>query len=268
MNLLILGSHGLIGKNLSNFLKNKKYNIIDFDIKMGNDYDLRTIKGKEKLEIIIQNIDYVFFLAYDVGGSKYLQNINNISEYIENNIKIMLNVFSIIKDKPFVFASTTMYNMYDIYGNLKSIGEHLTNNSKNGLVARFYSIYDKQDYNQKSYVISDIIYMAKHDKKIKLKSDGSERRQFLHADDCSCALYNTMINHKEIINKQKCVDIASFKWSSVKDVAEIVSKIYNCDIEYSNYNDSHTKENKPDELILKYWNPSISLKEGINKLIN
>ena len=86
MNVLILGSYGLIGKNLSNFLKNKKYNTIDFDIKMGNDYDLRTTKGKDKLESIIQNIDYVFFLAYDVGGSKYLQNINNISEYIENNI--------------------------------------------------------------------------------------------------------------------------------------------------------------------------------------
>ena len=44
-NILILGSSGQIGSHLVNFLKNKKYNVLKFDIKRNKQEDLRLSKN-------------------------------------------------------------------------------------------------------------------------------------------------------------------------------------------------------------------------------
>ena len=71
-NILILGSSGQIGSHLVNFLKNKKYNVLKFDIERNKKEDLRLSKNSILKNCIIKS-DYVFFLAFDVGGSRYLQ---------------------------------------------------------------------------------------------------------------------------------------------------------------------------------------------------
>ena len=54
---------------------------------------------------------------------------------------------------------------------------------------------NKEDYGEKSHVITDLIYKAKNFNKIKLLTNGLEKRQFLFVDECSEALYTIMINH-------------------------------------------------------------------------
>jgi dTDP-4-dehydrorhamnose reductase len=68
MNNLILGSEGFLGKRLCKFLEQKNQNVVRIDIKNSTSQDLR------KIQLPLNNIDRVYFLAWDVGGSKYLYN--------------------------------------------------------------------------------------------------------------------------------------------------------------------------------------------------
>ena len=267
-NILILGSSGLIGKNLCKFLKQKKHTVIQFDLDMGNNYDLSSKEGKKTLENIIQsqNIDYIYFLAFDVGGSKYLQGIN-IPNYIQNNIAIMENVFSVIGNIPFVFASTQMENIYHPYGTLKRLGEHYTTHF-NQISVRFWNVYGKESFGLKSHVITDIIYKAKTDNKITLLTNGNEERQFLHTSDCSEGLYKIMLNHHKIIKDTNIIHLTSYKWVKIIDIARIIANIYKCEIDYPEDNDKlQNIKNEPNNYFQKFWKPKISLLEGIKKCI-
>ena len=272
-NILIIGSRGVIGRNLYNYLRQEgmpKYLIYEFDVQIDKTQDLRTEIDIKNLKDIInnKNINYVFFLAFDVGGSKYLKNIIE-DIYIEDNLLIMKNVFSEIKNIPFIFASSQMENMYNSYGTLKRLGEHYTNHY-NQINVRFWNVYGKEHYDEKSHVITDIIYKAKHNNKITLLTNGKEERQFLHSDDCSIGLHTIMICHKEILKETNIIHLTNFKWTSILQVAQIVAKKYNCLIEYpeDKVDTLQIKQNQPSRYFLKYWKPTISLEEGINKLIN
>ena len=47
--------------------------------------------------ITAPNSDFIFFLAFDVGGSRYLKKYQNTFDFISNNMRIMENTFSILK---------------------------------------------------------------------------------------------------------------------------------------------------------------------------
>ena len=128
--ILVLGSEGQIGNNLTSKLKKDKNNeIIECDIACHESHDLR-VKSKY-LDEVFKNSDFVYFLAYDVGGSTYLNKNQNSNDFIDNNLMIMKNTFSYLEKYkiPFIFASTQMSNMtHSPYGTLKRIGEFYTNN--------------------------------------------------------------------------------------------------------------------------------------------
>ena len=95
MNILILGSEGQIGKYLLNYLK-KKHKIFSFDLINDNSEDLRIYKNK-KLKSLIKKSDFVFFLAFDVGGSKYLKSYQYSYNFLMNNLSIIKNTFEELK---------------------------------------------------------------------------------------------------------------------------------------------------------------------------
>jgi len=70
MNIAILGSAGQIGAYLEDYLKEKGHDVIGVDIVEGSQNDLR-VTPNIYVEGIIKNADFVFFLAFDVGGSQY-----------------------------------------------------------------------------------------------------------------------------------------------------------------------------------------------------
>ena len=122
--ILILGSRGQIGSSLEVYLK-KKYNVEGVDILNGKNEDLRS--NSNKIQSLIKNTDFVFFLAFDVGGSRYMDKYQNSYVFIMNNVQIMANTFSILKKnkKKFIFATSQMSNMlFSSYGILKKIGEN------------------------------------------------------------------------------------------------------------------------------------------------
>ena len=68
MKILVLGSSGVIGRSLSIHLKNIGHEVIDWDIQIDPSHDLSNPENKENLRNIINSVDFVYFLAYDVGG--------------------------------------------------------------------------------------------------------------------------------------------------------------------------------------------------------
>ena len=118
MKILILGSAGQIGAHLSEYLINRNYEVIEFDIVNDQKQDLTIIPNKS-LEESINSSDFVYFLAFDVGGSRYLNKYQNTFEFINNNSRLMVNTFNYLSKykKRFVFASSQMSNMtFSPYG--------------------------------------------------------------------------------------------------------------------------------------------------------
>jgi nucleoside-diphosphate-sugar epimerase len=260
MKILVLGSHGIIGSGLCKHLKDVGHHVIPWDIKLTNAHDLSNSLNVYRLKSAIDESDFVFFLAYDVGGAKYIWDVD--LDFVNRNNMIMINTFNLLKDKKFIFASSTMFNMDNVYGTLKYVGEHYTR-KLGGLSARFWNVYGPEEVSEKSHVITDMLHKFETNGYIDLMTDGEEERQFLHTDDCAKCLMTVMNNYEKILKETDSVDVTSFESTKIKDVA-----MYICDdVRPSEKKmNTHDRFNEPRSFILDYWKPEISLEEGIASL--
>ena len=262
--VLVLGSSGVVGTALCKVLRREKYDVIEWDIKKSYTQDLSNPINNTRLREMVNKSDFVFFLAYDVGGSKYLKNITH--DFINRNVMLMMNTFDVIGNKPCIFMSSQMQNMSNTYGVLKLLGEHYMQ-SMNGISVRLWNVYGPEVVDEKSHVITDFIHMYKKNKSIHMLTDGTEKRQFLHTNDCADALICMMNNLNEILTEKKVVDLTNFEWVDIKGVANIIA--HNGNITFTDKKDTtQTKCNEPDDFILKYWKPTINLKSGIQTIID
>ena len=270
MKYLVLGSSGQIGSPLCKYLKDQGNQIFEFDIVNKEEEDLR-INNNVLLSDYIQESDFVFFLAFDVGGSRYLSKYQHSFDFFDNNVKIMSNTFSALKkhNKPFIFASSQMSNMsYSPYGVAKAIGERYVN-TMNGLAVKFWNVYGVEHDLEKAHVITDFIIKAQKTGIIDMMTDGQEVRQFLHVEDCSRCLYILSQNFQKL-DKIKDFHITSFEWISILDIANIVaSQFEDVKVVPAKTKDmvQQDKRNKQNPYILNFWEPLISLEEGIKSII-
>ena len=275
-NILVLGSAGQIGSHLVNFLKKKNYNVSEFDIETNKKEDLR-LPNNSLLKKKIAEADYVFFLAFDVGGSRYLQKYQESYQFIKNNLDLMSKTFELLKkyNKKFLFASSQMSNMnYSNYGILKLIGEKISKTT-NGLVVKFWNVYGLEKDISKSHVITDFILMAIKNKKIKMLTNGKESRDFLYADDCCEGLEIAMKKHTQFIKQGISIDIASGKEIKIINIAKIIKKIFkkeNVDIQIKAKKLKDliqvNKRNKVNKYFLKFWKPKTSIQDGISSIVH
>ena len=267
-NILVLGSSGQIGSPLCDTLRKLNYEVVEFDIVNNPTQDLRK---KDILDKILPDIDFVFFLAFDVGGSIYLKQYQDTYEFIDNNIKLMTHTFDSLKkhNSKFLFSSTQMSDMsFSTYGVLKKIGEKYTK-SLGSIIAKFWNVYGYESNLEKSHVITDFIIMAKDKGEINMITDGTEYRQFLYVNDCCECLVKLMNTHNEL-DLTKNIHISSFKWSTINDIALMVSKNFNnCKVNKSHSKDTVQQNSKyePDPYILQFWKPTTLLNDGIKKII-
>ena len=258
MRVLILGSRGVIGRSLVEHLLASGHLVKEWDILLSRDHDLSNASTLSALSSAIDKSDFIFFLAYDVGGSKYIT--NPTLEFMNNNSRIMLNTFPLLAKKPFIFASSTMSNMNIAYGALKMVGEHYTR-ILGGIVARFWNVYGPQETGFKAHAITDFIESFVTTGTVQLRTDGNEKRQFLHSKDCASCLETMMMNYKYML---PVVDVSSFEWTTIWETAALVNEKV---LKGTCQGDSHSFLNEPNEFILKFWKPSITLKDGIEGLL-
>ena len=274
--ILILGSEGQVGLHLKSYLKRKNYYVMDFDIVNKKNQDLRKFNNRLLISKIKKS-DFIYFLAFDVGGSRYLKKYQNTFEFLSNNIRLMENTFTIIKKykKPFLFASSQMSNMtYSNYGILKNIGEKYSK-ILDGLVVKFWNVYGIENDLSKSHVITDFILKGLKKKKINMLTNGKEERDFLYAEDCCSGLEIIMLKYKQIKKIKHSIDLTSTKYVKIIKIANIIKKLLlkkNIKIKIipSKLKDSVqlNKKNKADKYLFKFWKPKYSLEKGISKILD
>ena len=267
--VLVLGSAGQIGSALVPFLRNLKFDVSTYDIAVDPVQDLRTWPNAY-LEGLIHNADYVFFLAFDVGGSHYLERYQDTFQFSNNNLKIMSNTFSLLEKHgtPFLFASSQMATMsYSNYGLLKQIGKKMAR-SIGGRVVHFWNVYGYESDSSKYHVISDFINSALNRKVIEMRTTGQESRDFLYVLDCCEALKVVMDKHQVFPTEMK-LHISTGVFSKIIEVADIISQELGAKVIPGSKNDEVQRDakNLPDLSLQEYWKPKTTLKSGIIEII-
>ena len=273
MIITVLGSSGQIGAYLSEYLSRKGHIVREFDIVNGIHQDMTHIPNTYLRNAIMES-DFVFFLAFDVGGSRYLKKYQHTFDFVNNNTRLMANTFGLLEqyDKPFIFASSQMSNMsYSPYGTLKRLGELYTE-SLGGLVVKFWNVYGIEKDHKKAHVITDFIRKGFEDGDFEMLTDGEEVRQFLYAEDCCEGLEAVMKNYDEFYANDP-LHITNFDYTTIREVAIIIENEFrligkSVNIIPGKASDTVQldKRNEADPFIRKYWSPKTDLVTGISKV--
>ena len=93
MKILVLGSSGQVGAYLVEYLREKGHEVIEFDKNKDPHWQDLTMNNNAYLMECMIKADFVFFLAFDVGGSRYLKKYQHTYRFLHNNTKMMANVF-------------------------------------------------------------------------------------------------------------------------------------------------------------------------------
>ena len=273
MRVTILGSSGQIGAYLTEYLRDKGHQVTEFDKNYDKRHDMTVIPNL-KLHGAIMNSDFVFFLAFDVGGSHYLKKYQHTFKFLDNNARMMVNAFEYIVryKKPFVFASSQMSNMsYSPYGVMKRVGELYTK-SLNGLIVKFWNVYGIEKDMEKAHVITDFIVKGFETGNIDMMTDGTEEREFLYAEDCCQALETIMEKYSDFTSSDE-LHITSGISTSILEIARHIQLLFKeigkeVDVSPSPSKDEVQKDarNVPDPYIRKWWEPKTSIVDGIKKV--
>jgi nucleoside-diphosphate-sugar epimerase len=275
MKILNLGSSGQIGAYLTEYLREKGHEVIKFDKNHHHGQDLTQIPN-HNLERAVRECDFCFFLAFDVGGSRYLKKYQHTFRFLDNNARLMTQTFGLLEkyNKPFVFASSQMSNMsYSPYGVMKRVGELYTK-SLGGKIVHFWNVYGIEKDMEKAHVITDFIKKGFETGDISMLTDGTEQREFLYAEDCCEALEAVMNNYDELSSEDN-LHITSFKQTTILEIAEIIQFLFEklgrkVTVSPAESKDEVQKDkrNEADPYITKWWKPKTSIQDGVTNVFN
>ena len=274
MKVLILGSNSQIRAYLTEYFNDKDHEVFEYDIANCEDQDLTQIPNLA-LDHLVKESDFVFFLAFDVGGSRYLKKYQHTFKFIDNNARMMVSVFGLLEKyhKRFIFASSQMSNMsYSPYGVMKRVGEMYTTSLK-GLIVKFWNVYGIEKDMDKAHVITDFIRRGFEEGEFEMLTDGTEQRQFLYAEDCCEALETIMENYTDFKSEDP-LHITSFHSDSINHIAGIIQGQFNLigrdDVRIKSGVAKDTvqldKRNEADNYILGWWVPKTGIDIGISKV--
>ena len=273
MRITILGSSGQIGAYLTEYLTKKGHDVRSFDKNDGDQYDMTKIPNPD-LHARISTSEFVFFLAFDVGGSRYLKKYQHTFKFIDNNTRMMANAFKYLEQYkvPFVFASSQMSSMsYSPYGVMKRVGELYTK-SLGGLIVKFWNVYGIEKDHEKAHVITDFIRKGFETGVIDMLTDGTEQREFLYAEDCCEALESVMRHYTEH-NSDSELHITSFQSTTILEIGKIIQGLFKSQGKKITLNPAQAKDdvqkdarNEANPHIKKWWKPKTSIEDGIEKI--
>ena len=274
MKVTILGSEGQIGAYLSDYLKKKGHEVTGIDVVYGPENDLR-VTPNTYVESKIKDADFVFFLAFDVGGSRYLKKYQHTFEFNNNNTRMMANTFRLLNKykTPFVFASSQMSNMsYSPYGVMKRVGELHTTALK-GLIVKFWNVYGIEKDMEKAHVITDFIRRGFEEGEFEMLTDGTEQRQFLYAEDC-CEALETVMECYSDFKPEDPLHITSFNSTCIAKIAALIQGQFNLIGRYdvkikpglAKDSVQMDKRNEADTYITGWWTPKTTIDQGIAKV--
>lgn len=253
MNELILGGDGLIGLTLAAALRDQGHKAVSLDIKTG--CDLRQPFSLTPFE----EADRVWFLAWDTGGTKYIEAVDHQHEQYKNNCEISLRVFDALARtrKPFLFVTSQLAGLPTAYGITKLMAWRWAE-QLGGKVARLWNVYGWEQPDVKSHVITDLV-LSGLSGQVRCLTRGEERRRFLYKTDCAAALIRLFAGPLQT------AEIAGSQWVTIREVAEEIARQLNTDIAFGSLAGSEAPI-EPEKL-LPGWEPRISLSDGLSRVI-
>ena len=275
MRVTILGSGGQIGSYLTQYLSNKGHIVREFDVLNGEHQDMTHIPNTYLRNAIMES-DFVFFLAFDVGGSHYLKKYQHTYKFINNNTRIMANVFGYLETYkvPFVFASSQMSSMsYSPYGVMKRVGELYTK-SLDGSIVKFWNVFGIEKDMEKAHVITDFIIKGFETGVIDMMTDGTEEREFLYAEDC-CEALETIMGCYDQFTCDDELHITTGISTSILEIAQIIQILFRnigkeVEVIPASSKDEVQKDarNLSDPYIERWWQPKTDVVDGISKVFD
>ena len=200
---------------------------------------------------------FVWFLAWDVGGAKYLMDPDVQLDSLAHNVALCEGVFGWLRERrtPFLFTSSQMAGYPNAYGQTKALGDFWTR-ALGGQLAVLWNIYGAAPVSARSHVVPDILDQAARGV-IRLRTDGSERRRFTHIDDCAVAL----VHQRE--SGQAEAHIADDEWTPVREVAACAARLFDARLELGP-EPGYELLREP-SLPLEGWRPRLSLEAGLRR---
>ena len=256
--VIITGGTGLVGSAIKNVYQ-KNYKNYQFYFLSSKDCDLTNFEETKKLFQKIKP-NYVIHLAANVGG--LFKNLQQKVQMYEDNTLINLNVLKcchILKVKKCVsclstciFPDKTSYpinesmlhngpphssndayayakRMLEIHS--KAYNEQYNDNFVCIIPTNIYGPYDNQNL-QDSHVIPGLIhkcYLAKKENKpFYVWGSGKPLRQFIFSEDLAELILWTLFE----IDEKESIILSVKEEKSIKEVAEIIAKEFDCKIEF------------------------------------
>lgn len=222
MKNLIIGSEGFVGRPLCDFLRRRDEEVVRFDIQRGAHEDGRRVR------LPLEGVDRVYFLAWEVGGAKYLYREDVQFVQLDWNLQLLLNLMPQLREAaiPFLFVSSQLAEEHDtVYGVTKRLGEVWTHLLQ-GVRVRLWNVYGGyEDRDERSHVVADFVHQALDHGRIEMLTTGEEVRQFIHIDDV-CRAFHAALGG----GFQGVYDVSTFEWVRVLDVARIIADLTGAEV--------------------------------------
>jgi GDP-D-mannose 3',5'-epimerase len=243
MRYIVFGGGGFIGSYLVNKLKLDKHYVIAIDRHISNyvksdadEFHVCADIGKD-IPIIAENIDGVFQLCAQLGGSEVIDNGSQDADIFMNNMMVNISVIKFcIKygiTNIFFASSACVYSSKDssvcdpvnFYGWEKYSSEKLyyaaaKQYNLNVRIGRIFNIYGPNQVfcGGKERVISALCYKTYMSTGvIRALGSGDAERSFLHVADCADAIVS--IFNSNVI---KTVNIGSDITTRIADIANMI----------------------------------------------
>jgi nucleoside-diphosphate-sugar epimerase len=254
---LVLGSEGFVGRSLCEYLIAQGEDVVRFDIKRSSAED-----GRSAL-LDLDGIDQVYFLAWEVGGAKYLYKHENQIPQMDWNNRLMQNIFAQLQTArlPFLFVSSQLAEECDsVYGVTKRLGEVWTS-LLGGVRVRLWNVFGGvEDVTEKSHVIADFVWQAVQQKEIRMLTTGTEMRQFIYIDDVCRGFHRALTDRATGV-----YDITTFEWCSVLETANIIAELTGAIVVPGTRVGSTPLT--PMRGKLPNWRAEVSLRDGLQRLV-
>lgn len=258
MRCLVIGSDGFVGQSFCSYLAGKGNEVIRCDIKRGPSEDAR------KIVLPLNRVDEVYFLAWDVGGAKYLYRTDTQLDQLEWNLALMQNVFQQLREYeiPFLFVSSQLAeDRGTVYGATKRLGQIWTGLLPRGVCVRLWNVYGAyEDSTVRSHVVADFVHQALDTGEIQMLTRGDERRQFVHIDDV-CRGFHAALSQGV---RQVC-DVSRFEWIRVIDVASLIGELTGARVVPGVRTGSTVIIDNVDPV--PGWKAEVDLREGLSRMI-
>jgi len=274
--ILVIGSSGMIGKELIEQLKELGARVEGFDIKEHPGDDITDSKALEEGIYENYNIDYVFHLfgikgnpkmtkekPVDFMGPMLLGDTNSILLAQAYGVKKFLYTSSIAVEHPGTdkypaWAKLTAETLIEA---MRIQHKNATYVKTEYCIVRPSNVYGRYDNCKTEYpmVVTSLIKQALKEKSLTLYNQGDDVRDFINAKDVARGMIQAMEEMPE-----KPANLCSGKGVKILDVAKIICKELDIPMTLG-------EETKPTERVMDVnWDfkPEISLEEGIKEAIS